>query len=175
MQRWSAHKAHGRWRQRCLKPLSPRSGGFTLIEMMIVVAIIGILAALAIPQYLSFTTRAKIAEGLGLLAPVKLAVAEYFSIHGALPNETNWLALLKELGLSADMDSGAASGSHIKRIWWNNGERQIRIRYGVTPVNDKLLYLEADFDNAGAITWRCYAPLDSDGVRPQYLPASCSG
>jgi type IV pilus assembly protein PilA len=150
-------------------------GGFTLIELMIVVAIIGLLAALAIPQYLSFTTRAKIAEGLGLLAPVKLAVAEYYSVNGALPSETNWLALLRELGLSADMDSGAASGSHVKRIWWNNGEQQIRIRYGVAPIDDKLLYLEAEFDDAGPISWHCHAPAGGDGVPSQYLPANCRG
>jgi type IV pilus assembly protein PilA len=174
MKRRSARQEHGRGWHRRATSYAPKSG-FTLIETLIVVAIIGILAALAIPQYLSFTTRAKIAEGLGLLAPVKLAVAEYFTVHAALPNETNWLALLKELGLSADMNSGAASGAHVKRIWWNNGERQIRIRYGVTPIDDKLLYLEADFDTGGAMTWRCYAPSGSEGVPSQYLPASCRG
>ena len=59
--------------------------GFTLIELMIVVAIIGILAAIAIPQYQNYVARAQVAEGLVLTAPVKLAVAEIYNETGELP------------------------------------------------------------------------------------------
>ena len=148
--------------------------GFTLIEVMIVVAILGILAALAVPQYQTFITRAKIGEGLVLLGPVKLAVTEYHASHGRLPNATNWLTLLRELGLSVDTDTGAASGSSVKRIWWNNTEQEIRIRYGFDPIDDKLVALRADFTPSGHAIWTCYAPR-TDGVPVRYLPSTCRG
>jgi type IV pilus assembly protein PilA len=146
--------------------------GFTLIEVMIVVAVLGILAALAVSQYQTFSTRAKIGEGLVLLGPVKLAVSEYYASHGRLPSATNWLTLLRELGLSVDTDTGAASGNYVKRIWWNNTEREIRIRYGFAPVDDKVIHLRADF-TAGQAIWTCFAPGGNEGVPSKYLPGSC--
>ena len=58
--------------------------GFTLIELMIVVAIIGILAAIALPAYQDYTIRSKVTEGLSLAAAAKLAVAETYASNGAL-------------------------------------------------------------------------------------------
>ena len=69
--------------------------GFTLIELMIVVAIIGILAAIAIPAYQDYTIRAQVSEGLNLAAGAKSAITEYFQDRGVLPGSN------AEAGISA--------------------------------------------------------------------------
>ena len=60
--------------------------GFTLIELMIVVAIIGILAAFAIPAYLDYAVRAQVGEGLNLSSGAKTSVSEYYQDRGIFPN-----------------------------------------------------------------------------------------
>ena len=66
-----------------------KQSGFTLIELMIVVAIIGILAAIAIPTYQDFTVRAKVSEGLAGVGPAKVGVAEYYNSESA----SQWMLL----------------------------------------------------------------------------------
>ena len=66
-----------------------QQSGFTLIELMIVVAIIGILAAIALPAYQDYTIRTKISECAGVVSACKTSVSEYFASQGALPNNVN--------------------------------------------------------------------------------------
>lgn len=151
------------------------NNGFTLIEMMIVVAIVGVLAAIALPAYRHYERRARVSEGLALAQPLKKAVALFYNVNGHLPQvaNNNWNAVLARLGVSSGAD-GAASGTYVKRIWWHNSEDDpaIYIRYAGGGLDDKLVYLAADFDS-GAISWQCTAPSSDDGVPVADLPSSC--
>ena len=72
--------------------------GFTLIELMIVVAIIGILAAIAIPAYQDYTIRSQVTEGLNLAGAVKAAVAETYADRGALPDDNLEAGIVDDAG-----------------------------------------------------------------------------
>src|SRR5687768_12939427 len=74
--------------------------GFTLIELMIVVAIIGILAAIAIPAYQDYTIRAQVTEGLNLAGGVKAAISEFYAQNGTWPTSLTGNAV-GELGFTA--------------------------------------------------------------------------
>jgi len=87
--------------------------GFTLIELMIVVAIIGILAAIAIPAYQDYTIRAQVTEGLSLAAQAKTAVSESFASTGAAP------ASRAAAGMSAAV--GDTSGNYVSQVGILNG------------------------------------------------------
>jgi len=99
--------------------------GFTLIELMIVVAIIGILAAIAIPAYQDYTIRAQVTEGLNLASDLKAGVGEFFA------NEGTWPATEADLGLTE-----VKSGKYVESVAVENGT--IVITFG-GAANDNLL------------------------------------
>ncbi len=139
--------------------------GFTLIELMMVVAIIGTLAALAIPAYQDYTIRAQISEGLTLAAGAQTAVSEYYMERGAWPKKN------KDAGLADKKD---ITGKYTKEI--EVKDNVIEIKYGndahQTIVNRKIK-LTAD-DNAGSIGWTC-APAGGgpNKIKAKHLPAAC--
>jgi len=139
--------------------------GFTLIELMIVVAIIGILAAIAIPAYQDYTIRAQVSEGLNLSGGAKTAVTEYFQDRGTLPGNN------ATAGIAA---SGDIQGNYVSQVAVAAGV--ITVTYSSTgdqeanaTIDTKTLTLTPDTTNPGSVDWNCASTtLDN-----KHLPAAC--
>jgi type IV pilus assembly protein PilA len=129
--------------------------GFTLIELMIVVAIIGILAAIAIPAYQDYTIRTQVSEGLTLAGDIKAGVAEYMAQTGS------WPADLIEAGLGSAAAAGDKSGRYVQSINVTNGTIQIvygrdansRIHAATSATNR--LDIQPYVNVNGDVVWRC--------------------
>ena len=157
--------------------------GFTLIELMIVVAIIGILAAIAIPAYQDYTIRSQVSEGLTLAAEAKTAISEFNSDRGRLP-ENN-----ESAGVS---DAASITGSYVTGVEIGPISGLITITYGNRANEANLatetLGLAAGRNAAGGVVWICGNPtppadmvatLATAGVAGvttvlnKYMPSNC--
>mgnify|MGYP001813176207 CR=1 FL=1 len=137
--------------------------GFTLIELMIVVAIIGILAAIAIPAYQDYTIRAQVSEGLNLSGGAKAAVTEFFQDRGSMPSDNT------EAGLAA---SGDIVGKYVSSVAVSDGV--IEITYGQDAhqiIDGATLQLTPDTTEPGSVQWDC-ASAGAD-IDNKHLPAAC--
>jgi type IV pilus assembly protein PilA len=136
--------------------------GFTLIELMIVVAIIGILAAIAVPMYLDYSIRTQVAHGINLASSAKAAVTEYYQDQGVYPGDNN------TAGLAA---AGTITGKYVTQVEVVGGGL-IEVTFG-NDVNAKIINAVLTFeatDNDGSISWACSGDAT---LVDKWLPPAC--
>ena len=135
-----------------------KNRGFTLIELMIVVAIVGILAAVAIPAYQDYTIRARVTEGLNLASAAKLAVSETALTNGGLPANqaaTGYVTPAATPNVDSIAIADDASGS-------------ITISYSATAGGGTII-LVPTLDASNGVTWTC----NTGSLAAKYRPANC--
>jgi type IV pilus assembly protein PilA len=134
---------------------------FTLIELMIVVAIVGLLALIALPAYQSYSIRAQIAEGLNLTGPVKDAVVAFVNDNGTFPTDNADAALEVPTSYAgAYVQSISVTGAVISIRYGNDANAQISGQtVTLTAVN-----------NVGSVSWTC---ASGGMIADVYLPSSC--
>ncbi|ENX4807570.1 pilin, partial [Neisseria gonorrhoeae] len=131
--------------------------GFTLIELMIVIAIVGILAAVALPAYQDYTARAQVSEAILLAEGQKSAVTEYYLNHGTWPKDNT----------SAGVASASEiKGKYVQKVEVNNGVVTAEMKpSGVNKeIKNKKLSLWAKRE-AGSVKWFCGQPVTRDAAK----------
>ena len=141
--------------------------GFTLIELMIVVAIIGILAAIAIPAYQDYTIRAQVTEGLNLASGAKAAVSEYFMDRGILPGTNANAGISTAASINGNyVNNVQVAGGVITATFASGGNQQAN-----AVLNGAQLVLSPT-TAAGSVDWNCQSGAGTP-IAPKHLPSAC--
>jgi type IV pilus assembly protein PilA len=135
--------------------------GFTLIELMIVIAIIALLASLGLPMYQDYTVRAKVSELILAATPAKTALTEAVQVGNAMP---------------ADLSLSDQTSQYVASVVYSRDTDKlglITVTAKEQPrIGGKKLQLKATLADGGQLSWSC-GPAATDGIDAKYLPASC--
>ncbi|OBU26245.1 pilin [Photobacterium aquimaris] len=138
--------------------------GFTLIELMIVVAVIGVLSAIAIPQYQKYVAKAEVASALATMSGVKTNVEAYTAEYGVFPAS----AADSALGIPTSMDLGAISLTQT-----SGSEGTMTYTFNSTNVNSLLINTDFLLTRTASGTWDCTTSGATSAVPSDLLPKSC--
>ncbi len=138
-----------------------KESGFTLIELMIVVAIVGILMAIAVPAYQDYTVRSKLTEAVAALGPAKLSVAEYRLSDGRWPTQS-------EAGYELNIGT-----KYVQSVLWDETSLSLVVKIedlgGATAAGQQFLMEATLTTSQAAVDWDCQPGT----VKTAYLPATC--
>lgn len=138
--------------------------GFTLIELMIVIAIIALLASLGLPMYQDYTVRAKVTEFILMAAPAKTAVTVAAQVANEMP---------------ATLELDAQSTQYVESVVYARDKTNakvgvITVTAKVQPrIGGKTLELKGTLSDGGQLAWTCGPGSSDNGIDAKYLPATC--
>ena len=142
--------------------------GFTLIELMVAIAIISILVSLAVPSYNIYTVRAKVSEALGIVSPLKLLVADYYFAEAELPPDAQ----------IAGLDTSLTT-KYISQVAYTKNQNDtcaLTLTFSTNTgsnIQGKSILFNCTITN-GLLTWQCSSdPNDTPPIDSKYLPSIC--